>query len=223
MLWHAAGARVKRESPSRRPSNTASESYPGAVPPTHVVRPSPTLCGSYAGRPMSTPRHCAVPSRTASTSNSSKEDGGTLERGTTICPSLAQDGAMTSDQRSMSPPSLPALCGHPHHCAAIPSAAASSPALWKPRTMGHHHTHRCAASGPLSAQPSSRRTNDDQTRSSHTATLEAAPGQEHDTPRRPPEARFIRRTIDSTTLCAMPPYVALRVMRYDCKPSPLGL
>jgi hypothetical protein len=116
---------------------------------------------------------------------------------------------VTSDQRSTSPPSIPALCGHPRHYAAIPGTAASSPALWEAETTGHRHARRCAASGPPSAQPSSRRTDGDQTRSSHVATLEAAPGQAQDLPRRPPEARLSRTTINSTTLCAVPPYVAL--------------
>jgi hypothetical protein len=169
MLWHAVGARVKGESPPRRPSDTAWESYPGVVPPTRVVRPPPVLCR----KAVSTPRRYAAHSRTAPVSHPSKEDGGTLERGTTICPAPTQDGAVTSDQRSTSPPSLPALCGHPRHCAAIPGTAASSPALWEPRTTGHLHARCCAASGPLSAQPSSRRTDGDQTRSSHVATLEA--------------------------------------------------
>jgi hypothetical protein len=180
MLWYAAGARVKGESLPRRPSDTAWESYPDAVPPTCVVRPSLALCGSYAGRPVSTPRHYAAHSHTASTSNPSKEDGGTLEWGMAICPAPAQDGAMTSDQWSTFPPSLLALCGHPHHSAAIPGAAASSPTLWKPKTTGHRHARRCAASSPPSAQPSSRRMDDDQMRSSHAATLEAAPGQAQD-------------------------------------------
>jgi hypothetical protein len=172
----------------------------------------PASCGHprcCAGRPVSTPRHYAAHSRTASTSHPSKEDSGTLEKGTTICPAPAQDGAVTSYQCSMSPPSLPALCGHPRHCAAIPGTAASSPALWKHGTTGHRHTRRCASFDPPSAQPSSRHTDGDRTRSSHTTTLEAAPGQSQDLPRRPPEVRFSGTTINSMTLCAMSPYVAL--------------
>jgi hypothetical protein len=222
MLWHIAGARVKGESPPRQPSDTAWESYPRAVPPTRVVRQSPTLCGSCAGKLVSTPRHCVAHSRTASTSHPSKEDGGTLEKGTIICPAPAQDGAVMSDQWSMSPPSLLALCGHPHHYAAIPGTAASSPALWKPGTMGHRHTRRCASSDPPSAQPSSRCTGGDRTRSSHTTTLEAAPGQSQDLPRRQPELRFFRTTINSTTLCAMLPYVALEPCSMTVNHLPLA-
>jgi hypothetical protein len=42
MPWYVVGAWVKGESLPRRPSDTAWESYPGAVPPTHVMR---ELCG----------------------------------------------------------------------------------------------------------------------------------------------------------------------------------
>jgi hypothetical protein len=101
------------------------------------------------------------------------------------------------------------MCAHPRHCAAIPGTATLSPTLWKPGTTGHHHTRRCTSSDPPSAQPSSRRTDGDQTRSSHVTTLEAAPGQTQDSPRRPPEARFARTAVDSMTLCTMPPYLAL--------------
>jgi hypothetical protein len=148
MLWHAAGARVKGESPPRRPSDTAWESYPGVVLPTHVVRLSPAQCGSCAGRSVSTPRHYAAHSRTASTSHPSKEDGGTLERRTAAYSAPAWDGAVTSGQQGASPPSCLALCGHPRHCAAIPGTAASSPTLWKPGMMGHYHSRRCTSSDP---------------------------------------------------------------------------
>jgi hypothetical protein len=82
-----------------------------------------------------------------------------------------------SDQWSASPPSPPALCGHPRHCATIPCTAAPSPALWKPEMMRHLHARCCASSCLPSAEPSSQRTDGDQTRSSHIATLEATPGQ----------------------------------------------
>jgi hypothetical protein len=50
-----------------------------------------------------------------------------LERGTAACPVPAHDGAVTSYQWSTFPPSPPALCGHAHHCGAIPGTAAPSP------------------------------------------------------------------------------------------------
>jgi hypothetical protein len=39
----------------------------------------------------------------------------------------------------------------------------------------------------------------------------------------PAEARFVRTTVNSTTLCAMLPHVALRAAWHDCKPPPFGL
>jgi hypothetical protein len=110
----------------------------------------------------------------------------------------------------------------PRHCAAIPGTTASSLALWEPRSTAHCHTRRCAASDLLSADPSNRRTDDDQARAPAT-TLEAAPGRAQDPRRCPPEARFAWTTVNSTTLCIMLPHVALRTVRHDCKPPPLGL
>jgi hypothetical protein len=144
-------------------------------------------------------------------------------RGYGRLPCARKDDAVTSDQWSVSPPSPPALCGHPCHCATIPGTAAPSPALWKPGATRHRHAHYCASSGLPSVEPSSQRTDGDQTRSSHSTTLEAAPGRVQDSPRRSPGARFTRTTINSATLCAMPPYVAFRAVRHDCKPPPLGL
>jgi hypothetical protein len=130
---------------------------------------------------------------------------------------------VTSDQWSASPPSPPALCGHPRRCATIPGTAAPSSTLWKPGTTRHRHA-RCRASyGLPSAAPSSQLTDGDRTRSSHATTLEAAPGRVQDSPRRPSGARFARTTINSATLCAMQPYVALRTVQYDCKLPPLDL
>jgi hypothetical protein len=143
--------------------------------------------------------------------------------GTTTCLTPAWDDVVTSGQRSASPPSHPTMYGHPHHCVAIPRTAASSPTLWEPRSTGHRHACRCAAYGLPSAQPLNRCMDSDQPRSSHAATLEAVPGRAQDSPRCPPEARFVRTTANSTTLCVVPPYVALRAMRHDCKPPPLSL
>jgi hypothetical protein len=171
------------------------------------------LCGHprrCVGRPVSTPQHCAAHSRIASTSHPSKEDGGTLKRRTTAYSAPAWDGAVTSGQQGAFPPSLPALCGHPGHFSVIPGTVEA-------RDDRHHHTRHCASSDPPSAQPSSRRTDGNQTRSSRATTVEAAP-ESQDSPRRPPEARFSRTTINSTTLCA-----SARDMRHDCKLPPLGL
>jgi hypothetical protein len=110
----------------------------------------------------------------------SKEDSGTLERGMDAYPAPALDNAVTSDQWSASPPSPSALWRHPHHCATIPSTAAPSPMLREPRTTRHRHPRCCAPYALPLATPLSQRTDGDQTGSSHTATLEAAPGREQD-------------------------------------------
>jgi hypothetical protein len=158
MLWHAASAWVKGESSPCRPSDSTWESYLGTVPPTLPVRPSLALYGSCVVRSVSTPWHCAAHSCTASTSHPSREDGGTLERGTGFNPALTRDGVVTSDQWSASPPSPSALCGHPRRCATIPGTAAPSPALWEPGTTRHRHARCCASSSLPSAAPSSQRT-----------------------------------------------------------------
>jgi hypothetical protein len=97
------------------------------------VLPSLALSGSCAGRPVSTPSHCVAHSCTTSTSRPSKEDGGTLERGTDAYPTPALDNAVTSAQWSASPPSPPVLCGHPRRCATISGTTAPSPVLWEGR------------------------------------------------------------------------------------------
>jgi hypothetical protein len=112
----------------------------------------------------------------------SKEDGRTLEKGMDTCPMPTRDNTMTLDQRSASPPSPPTLFGHPRRCATIHGPVQPSLAPREPRTTRRCHTHGCAPHGLPSSAPSSQRTDDDRTRSSHIAALEATPGREQDTP-----------------------------------------
>jgi hypothetical protein len=56
--------------------------------------------------------------------------------------------------------------------------------------MRRHHARRCASSGLPSAAPLSQRTNGDQTRSSHSAALEAAPTRAQDSLRRPARSKI---------------------------------
>jgi hypothetical protein len=84
-----------------------------------------------------------------------KKDGKTFKRGTDAYPTPARDDAVTTDQWGASPLSPLAQSGRPRRCATIPSAAAPSPALWKPRTTRCRHACRCATSSPPSAQRSS--------------------------------------------------------------------
>jgi hypothetical protein len=90
-----------------------------------------------------------------------KDNGETLERGTGAYPAPTRDDAVTSDQWSAFPPSLSALCGHSHCCAAIPSTTTPSLSLWEPGMTRHHHPCHCRPSGLPSATPSSRRMDDD--------------------------------------------------------------
>jgi hypothetical protein len=162
------------------------------------------------------------PPRTASMSHPSKEGGGTLERGTDAYPALAQDNVVTSGQRSMSPPSPPALCGHPRRCATIPSTAAPSPALWGHGMTRHRHTRYCMTSSLRQHDPRA----DVRTTAKQEAPTPLSSKKLLDRHRTcrdaPPEARFARTATHSLALYAIPPHVA-RTVRHECKPSPLGL
>jgi hypothetical protein len=128
---------------------------------------SATLC-----RPLSYGR-CATPS---------KEDGKTLKWGTNTCSVLAQDDAVTSDQRDASPPSPSVLYGHPCHHDTIPGTATPSLTLWGCGATRRLHAGCCAPYGLPSAAPSSQRMDDDSMRDFDTTTLEAAPGRTQGTP-----------------------------------------
>jgi hypothetical protein len=130
---------------------------------------------------------------------------------------------MTSDQWSASPPSPLALCGRPRHCAAIPGTTASSPALWEPRLTGHRHA--VAVQPPVIHQPNPQTGVQEVTKREAPTLLPSKPLLDGYRTRQDARQRqdSLGTTIKYTTLCAMPPYVALRVMRHDCKPSPLSL
>jgi hypothetical protein len=152
----------------------------------------------------------------------SKEDGGTLERGTNVYPAPTRDDTVTSDQWSASPSSPSALCSHPCYCATIPGAAVPSLTLLEHGTTRQRHACCCASYGLPSAEPSRQHTDGDRTGSSHTATLEAAPRREQESPRRQTGARFAKTAIHSVALYIIPPHV-VRTVRHDCKPPLFGL
>jgi hypothetical protein len=222
MLWHVTGAWVKSEFPPCRPSDTAWESYPGVVRPTCTVRPSPALCGCCAGRSVSfhdivSPTLVPPPRRPPR-----KSVAAPLKE--VRPPTLHPSGTMS--RRKAGEAGLPS---HLRPCAAIPATVPPSWALQHyPITVGTHvdgtspRPPLCGLRSSVSRALESaygRRPS----KSSIATTLETAPGPAQDPPRRPPEARFARTTVNSTTLCAMPPHVALRPSRHDCKPPPLGL
>jgi hypothetical protein len=205
VLTHAC-AQVKDESAPRRSSDT-----PGNHIPALFRRPSrwshPRHCTTLCGKAAVSSVTLCHPLSYGRRATPSKEDGGTLEKGTDVCSALAQDNAVTSDQWGVSPPSPSALCGHPRHHDAIPGTAPPSPTLWEYGATRHRHACCCAPYGLPSAAPSSQRTDDDQTGSSHTATLETAPRRIHGTPWR--SARSLIRQ-DGRLLCNIVHHTATR-------------
>jgi hypothetical protein len=97
----------------------------------------------------------------------------------------------------------PSLCRHPGRCNVVPSTVETQ--------INETSSHRPLCGLRSSISRALHPSYGWQTNKSFSATtLEDDPGRAHDSPRRPPGARFARTTIDSTILCAMPPYVALR-------------
>jgi hypothetical protein len=202
MLWHAADAWVKGESPPRRPSDIAWESYPGAIPPTRAVRGlcgkagvnSTTLCHPFPYR-----LHIAPLER--GRWNPRKAYGCLLRTRLGRCRDVRPTRRASSVISGPMRPSPP-LCRHPGHCSVIPSTVEAR----DDGTPPHPPLYILQPSASPTLEKAYRRRPNEKPR---TTTLEAAPGQSQDSPRRPPEARFSRTTINSTTLCVMPPYVAL--------------
>jgi hypothetical protein len=83
-----------------------------------------------------------------------KKDGETLEGMTHNYSVLARDDAVTSGWWERSPPSLSALCDHPHHRDAIPTTTSPYPTLWEHAATGHRHTSHCALYDLMSTAPS---------------------------------------------------------------------
>jgi hypothetical protein len=161
---------------------------------------------------------CAAPS---------KEDGRTLEKGTDAYLAPAQDDVSPGRRRDIGPvrrvssviiglvwPS-PLPRRHHGHCSTIPNAVGVRGDKTPPRLL------LCTLRPPVRRSLESaygRRSNG----SPHTATVEAAPGREQDSPRHLAETRFARMAITSAALYTIPPHVT-RTVRYDCKSPPLGL
>jgi hypothetical protein len=95
VLTHA-GAQVKDKSAPRL--RHAWESYPGVVPPTSALCGHPRHCTALCGKVGVSSMTLCYPLSYGPSAASSKEDGGTLEKGTDAYSTLAQDNAVTSDQ-----------------------------------------------------------------------------------------------------------------------------
>jgi hypothetical protein len=215
-------ARVKGESLPRRSSDTTWESYPDAVRPTRTVWPSPALRGCCAGRsvsfhdtvpptPIPPPRHPLERERWQPRKRYGHLPRARLGQRRDVRPAECVSSITSGPVR----PSLPLGC-HPEHCSVIPSTVGTQVdgTSQRPLLCGLRSSVSRALESAYGCRPS---------KSSSATTLEAAPGWAQDPPRRPPEARFTRTTVNSTTLRVMLPHVALRPARHDCKPPPLGL
>jgi hypothetical protein len=138
MLWHAAGARVKGESPPRRPSDTAWESYHGTVPLTRPVRLSLALCGKTGVnsvtlcRPLSYRLHVAPPERGRWNHRKRYRRLPRARAGQRreIRPT-EHVSSVTSGPVRPSPP----LCHHPRHCGAIPGTVEARDDETPPRPL----------------------------------------------------------------------------------------
>jgi hypothetical protein len=105
-------------------------------------------------------------------------------------PVTTQDHAVTSSRWERSSPSLSAPCSHPQHCSATPGTATTSPTLLERTGTGRRNACHCNSYGPPLTTPSSRPVGSGRTANLYTATLEAAPVQAQDTPRRPNRSKI---------------------------------
>jgi hypothetical protein len=198
-----AGAQVKDESTPRR----AWESRPGTAPPTPMVRPSPPLCDVVRSWPATIPWHCATHSRTADVPHPRKRTAEPSKGRRTTTPRPHKDNTVTLGRRDRSPPLPSVLCDHPRrpqhrprHCNTIPNTVgagrqdAATPAAVRPvaSRQPHPRVHvRAMTKQAIHTTPPSKPLVDGY-RARHDA---------------PPDIRFARTTVYSTTLYTMPLHV----------------
>jgi hypothetical protein len=137
-------------------------------------------------------------------------------KGTNTFSMSTQDYTVTSDQRERSSPSLFALCGHPCHCNATPGTAAPSPTPLRRTGTRHRHARYCASYGLLSTTPSSQHAGSGRMSNLHATTLEAAPVQAQDPPRRPNRSK-IRRDSRQLRSTARRASTRRKIVRHTCK------
>jgi hypothetical protein len=78
------------------------------------------------------------------------------------------------------------------HCNATPGTEAPSPTLLRRTGTRHRHARYCASYGLLSTAPSSQHAGSGRMSNLHATTLEAAPVQAQDSPRRPNRSKIRR-------------------------------
>jgi hypothetical protein len=160
----------------------------------------PATVRHCAVRLVSAPWHCATHSRTT---------GAPHPRRTTVEPSKGGRTPVPRSPRTTSWCRTSEACLIHHHrpCAAIPAATMPSPTLWEYGATRHCHAYYCAPYGLPSTAPSSQRMDDDQTGSSHIATLEAAPERTQGAPWRSARSMILQ---DSCLLCHIVRHTATR-------------
>jgi hypothetical protein len=101
-------------------------------------------------------------------------------------------------------------------CSTTPGTATTSPTLLERTGTGRRHAFLCASYGPPLTAPSSRPAGDGRTANLYTTTLEAAPVQAQDAPRRPDwskvrqDGRQLLGTARHASTCR-------RLVRHTCK------
>jgi hypothetical protein len=193
----------------------AWESRLGVVPPTPWARPSPPLHGTVR-RGRCQLRGTVPPTFVRLTRRALEVGRRNPRRGTNAFSMSTQDYTTTSGRQERSSPSLSALCGHPRHCNATPGTAATSPTLLRRTGTGHRHARHCASYGLPSTAPSSQHAGSGRMSNLHATTLEAAPVQAQDSPRRPNRSKihWDGRQLRGTACHA---FTRRRIVRLACK------
>jgi hypothetical protein len=122
---------------------------------------------------------------------------------------------VTWSRRERSSPLLSALCGHPRHCSATSGTATTSPTLLERTGTRRRHACHCTSYGPPLTTPSRRPAGSGRTANLYTATLEAAPVQAQDTPRRPNRSK-IRQDGRQLRGTARHASTRRRIVRHTC-------
>jgi hypothetical protein len=123
---------------------------------------------------------------------------------------------VTLGRRERSSPSLSALCDHPRHCSATPGTVTTSPTLLERTGTGRRHARHCTPYGPPLTAPSSQSADGGRTTNLYATTLEVAPVQAQDSPRRPNRSK-IRQDGRQLRGAARHAFTRRKIVRHACK------
>jgi hypothetical protein len=193
------------------PRHCSANSRGAAIPAT--VR----RCVAWSA---TTPWHCATHSRTVGAPHPREGTAEPSKGRRTTMPCPCRYNAVTPGRRDRSPPSPSALCDyprhpkcHPGHCITIPDTVEACSEGTPPRQLLYPRTASCQQHPRVLTQAVAEQ---------EIATLPPSKSllgvhrMRHDTP---PEARFARTAIYSTTLYSMPLHVG-EIVRHACKLPP---